>query len=68
MKETIIALQETLAHQEQEIVRMSEEIYTQQREIAILRQQVMQLDAKFKEVIEEIPTRTTEQEAPPPHY
>lgn len=69
MEDIIIGLQETLAHQEQEVARMSEELYTQQQEISILRQQIIRLEAKLIGMIEEgLPTRSIDQEAPPPHY
>lgn len=65
----IIKLQEALAHQGEDMVRLSEELYTQQKEIAQLRSQVTRLQAKLQAAVEEgSVVRSIDQETPPPHY
>lgn len=65
MDPDIIALQEALAHQEELVRQMSEELYQQQKEILTLKRQMAQ-------VIEQVKTvgngGTEGQEPPPPHY
>jgi len=65
MSDSTIALQEELAHQALEISRLSEELYAQQKEIAVLKEQV----GDFKEALESgALIRSPEEETPPPHY
>lgn len=69
MKETIITLQEVVSHQGEEILRLSDELYVQQKEIAELRSQLMLLQAKLQAAVEEgAGVRSIDQETPPPHY
>lgn len=69
MKEMIIALQEAVAHQGDDLLRLSEELHTQQKEIAVLRKQLKDLRDKFQAVTEgDAVSQTIGQEAPPPHY
>lgn len=68
MDTIIIKLQETLAHQSEEISRLSEELYIQQKEIAALQVQINHLQAKLETVTEAATMRSLDQEVPPPHY
>lgn len=66
MEDMIIQLQETLAHQGEEILRLSEELYTQQGEIANLHEQYKKLESKYLAVLDD--NRNIDQDVPPPHY
>lgn len=69
MDEMIIRLQEAIAHQGEDILRLSDELYTQQKEIADLRRQLQLLHAKLKAASEEgTGIRPANEETPPPHY
>ena len=57
-----------MAHQSEEISRLSDELYIQQKEIAALLAQIKLLQAKLETVIDSANMRSLDQEAPPPHY
>ena len=65
MDDSLISLQEELAHQAMEISRLSDEMYAQQREISQLKRQI----STFKETMESMSQmRDAADETPPPHY
>ena len=68
MNDIIIKIEEVLTHQGEDIARMSEELYTQQKELAALRGQVTKLTDKIKSLQEEGNIRPVDEETPPPHY
>lgn len=68
MDDIIIKLQETLFHQGEDIARLSEELYAQQKEISTLNFQVEKLKAKLKSMDEGGDIRKPDEETPPPHY
>jgi uncharacterized coiled-coil protein SlyX len=69
MENSIVALQEIVAHQSEDIERLSAELYIQQEEVAALRKHVTQLQVYYKTAVEEISSmRGGEQDVPPPHY
>lgn len=65
MNPDIIALQEALAHQDELIRQLSEEVYRQQRDIAALKVQLTQTTQQVKNLQENEPEG---REPPPPHY
>jgi uncharacterized coiled-coil protein SlyX len=68
MDDIIIKLQEVLSHQGEDILRMSDELYTQQREIIALREQLAKLQTKFDAAVnaDHDPIRLDNDK--PPHY
>lgn len=69
MKEMITKLQEAVAHQGEDIVRLSDELYAQQKEMAEIRLQFMKLKAEFRAAAESDDSiKPEDQEPPPPHY
>lgn len=69
MNDPITQMQETLAHQDEEIRRLSDEVYAQQKELAQLKQQFALLQDKFRAALaEDNGMRSPDQETPPPHY
>jgi len=70
MEDMIIELQEALAHQSDEISQLSKELYTQQREVADLRDLVKKLETKLKAFAEgqDDGAGNLQDEPPPPHY
>ncbi|MBL0320412.1 MAG: SlyX family protein [Alphaproteobacteria bacterium] len=69
MQALIIQLQEMLAHQSEDISRLSDELHIQQKEIAKLTMKVMQLQTKLDAALQD-PAHgpSGEKEPPPPHY
>ena len=63
----MIALQEMLAHQQLELKKMSDEIYSQQKEIMELKRQLKRLG---EQVEQNAPDDGSQggYEPPPPHY
>lgn len=61
----IITLQEIIAHHEQDIERLSHELYTQQKDIIRLQKIVTGLCEKIETLSHNLPA---EQDSPPPHY
>ena len=68
MNEAIIKLQEIISHQSEDIARLSDEMYTQQKELAELNARLTKITAKLESMQEIDNIRTPEQESPPPHY
>jgi uncharacterized coiled-coil protein SlyX len=68
MDETVIRLQEMISHLEHDFSKLSAELYTQQKELAVLRQQVLSLQKKLEASADNTPLQTLTQEPPPPHY
>ena len=68
MDKAIIKLQEALLHQGEDISRMQDEMYAQQKEIAKLAKEIERLKAKFAASSDESQIRRPEEETPPPHY
>ena len=70
MEPDIIALQEAVAHQGDDILRLSDELYTQQKEIAMLHRKLASLQAKFAAATDDsgAAPHNVDQEPPPPHY
>lgn len=68
MSDDITRLQEAVAHQAKELAQLSDEVYTQQKEITILRQQVRILASRLRAAAGEGAIRSPEEETPPPHY
>jgi uncharacterized coiled-coil protein SlyX len=69
MEETIIQMQEILSHQSEDIARMSDELYTQQREIIALREQLAKLQSKLEAAPQDellLPQLNNYEK--PPHY
>ncbi len=64
----ITKLQEIVAHQSEDISRLSDELYAQQKEIAELYRQIASLKVKLQSAIEDSGVKPIEDEAPPPHY
>ena len=69
MDESMIALQTRLLHQEEDISKLSKELYMQQKELAKLKQQFTALALRFQSLAsEESSVRDIKDETPPPHY
>lgn len=69
MEKALITLQEIVSHQEEEIARLSAELYAQQRDVMLLKAEVASLQAMVKTaMLQESPLRPHDQETPPPHY
>lgn len=64
-QERIIQLEEELAHQAMEVTRLSEELYKQQKELALLHKQFLQLKQSLQGMSL---IRTSSEEDAPPHY
>jgi len=57
-------IEETLAHQEQQINDLSDMIISQGKEIDTLKKEVQKLQGKLEQINEDAP----EADQPPPHY
>lgn len=68
MEDTIIKLQIALAEQEHEITNLSDELYAQQKEIAILKRQYAQMLERIQALSEQTADGDSAKEPPPPHY
>ena len=68
MDDTIIRLQEIISHLEHNFSKLSEELYTQQKELAALRHHVLQLQTQLRSALQENSIRPPDEETPPPHY
>lgn len=71
MEDSIIKLQTTLAHQEEEILSLSGELYAQQKEMAELKRQFAELNGRLKALSEGDGGGSgldVSDEPPPPHY
>jgi uncharacterized coiled-coil protein SlyX len=68
MEETIIKLQTIAQHQEQEIAQLSAELYTQQKEIGKLKQQMAAMIERLRSFSEAMDGQDKSPEPPPPHY
>jgi SlyX protein len=64
----IIRMQEMIAHQQTELERMSEELYTQQQEISLLRRQVKQLGERIRSGGSDEEAQALMENRKPPHY
>lgn len=67
MEKDIIELQTIVAHQAEDIATLSHELYVQQKELALLKQQMGQLIDRFRSLAEAAP-QDKAPEPPPPHY
>ncbi|NBO17726.1 MAG: SlyX family protein [Proteobacteria bacterium] len=67
MDDTIITLQTIVAHQGEDIAALSQELYTQQKELALLKQQMGVLLERLRTLADAGP-QDKAQEPPPPHY
>ena len=68
MNEILITLQEHTTHQEREITRLSEELYTQQQEILGLRKQLERLESILEKAVQGGTIYDNTADVPPPHY
>ncbi len=70
MEQDIIALQELCTHQSREICELSDEIFTQQKQIMALERKVELLidHVKKQQMSDGNGMRDTSHEMPPPHY
>jgi len=69
MNEDIITLQIAITRQEDDISRLSDELYTQQKEIAELRTYIQKVDNILGHLKQdENNIRQPNEETPPPHY
>jgi uncharacterized coiled-coil protein SlyX len=69
MNRELITLQEITAHQQDEIARLSDELYAQQKEITSLRADLASLRAMLKASAGDgFQIRSQAEETPPPHY
>lgn len=69
MTDGTLRLQEAMAHLQQDISRLSDELYTQQREIVELRGYIKLLESRLEQaVLDAAGASKHEQEPPPPHY
>lgn len=68
MDDPIITLQELLEHQRQDIASLSEELYAQQKEIALLKKQLLKLNDKMQALGNSQGAANPTDEPPPPHY
>lgn len=66
---TLITLQEIVSHQQEEITRLSDELYAQQKDILQLRAELASLRAMLKASAGDgFQIRSQAEETPPPHY
>lgn len=69
MNNDIVTLQEITTYQQEEITRLSDELYTQQKEINALRAELASLRAMLKASAGDgFQIRSQAEETPPPHY
>ncbi len=69
MQADIIALQELVAHQTQQIAELSEQVHEQYQQIIVLNKHVALLQQKLASAANEGQgIRTPDEETPPPHY
>lgn len=69
MNRELITLQEIVSHQQEEITRLSDELYAQQRDTAALRAEIATLRAMLKASAgDSFQIRSQAEETPPPHY
>lgn len=66
MEEDIMKLQEMVSYQQEEISRLSDELYLQQKHIAELHRALRNLNTRVQEIGETQGDDTPE--PPPPHY
>lgn len=64
----IITLQERIAYQDEEITRLSDELYAQQKDMADLRRELKNIASKIDQGESESNIRPVSEETPPPHY
>jgi uncharacterized coiled-coil protein SlyX len=67
MDEMMIRLQTIVGHQEEEISNLSNELYTQQKELNALKQQMAVLLERFRSLPDD-GAQDKGMEPPPPHY
>ncbi len=69
MEKEIIKLQEMLAHQGAEITELSDELYSQHKELTALKQYIQVLEVKFQAAVDsQSDINLPQDDAPPPHY
>jgi len=68
MEDEVIKLQEIIAHQGEDIEKMSHELYVQQKEIMQIKESLKKLESKIKGMGSDSGIRSLEEETPPPHY
>ena len=68
MDKIIKKLEEQISFMQQEILEMSDEIFTQQKEITKLTVDLLNLKNKIQDVENSSGMRNVNEEIPPPHY
>ncbi len=69
MNDTLITLQEMVAHQGREMAALSDELYQQQKEVAALKAELAILRSTVKALKhDDSGIRHPHEETPPPHY
>jgi len=68
MQNEIIKLQEIVSHQQEELARLSDEIFVQQKEIAELHRLFQKLKNQLEQAMTEAAHPDAGPERPPPHY
>lgn len=68
MNDAIITLQELIEYQREDIAKLSEELYAQQREVTQLKLLVLKLNDKIQALESSRAAGDVGDEPPPPHY
>ncbi len=68
MNDAIITLQEQIEYQREDIAKLSEELYAQQREVTQLKLLVLKLNDKIQSLESSRSDAGMGDEPPPPHY
>ena len=68
MQEIIKKLEEQIAFLQQEMIQISDEVYSQQKEISKLTHELLFVKNKLHAFENNSELREIEDEAPPPHY
>lgn len=69
MEKEIIKLQETVAHQGNEISELSDELYNQHKELNAIKDYLKVLEAKLQSALDsDSNINRPQDDAPPPHY
>lgn len=68
MEKDLIALQELVSHQSEDIARLSDELYAQQKEISQLKYDLAQLKTEISSAKEQPESDNSSDAQRPPHY
>ena len=68
MKHIVKKLEEQISFIQQEMHQMSDEIFTQQKEISKLTTELINLKNKLHDIENNIGIQNSSEEVPPPHY